>query len=243
MKVLCWDVETSPLTVTTWQLWKPVLGHDNIVLESGLICGAWKWLGSPLVEAVTINPTEPRNDRPVVEKLHEVLSEADVIVAHNGDKFDLKKFRARAVFHGLPPIPPVHQVDTLKVARKYFGFNSNRLDYLGQFLGLGRKKHTSYGMWLDIMNGDAGALEKMVRYNKQDVLLLEKVYKRLRPYMGNHPNGSLYSEHDSCPTCGSKKFRKRGIKYYSTTTRQQYQCNDCGHYFSGVRALQTADFK
>ena len=69
-----------------------------------------------------------------------MFDEADVVIAHNGDKFDMRKANAR-FGHYEPPMP-VQQVDTLKVARKYFKFESNKLGDLGEHLGLGNKEVT-----------------------------------------------------------------------------------------------------
>lgn len=232
-RILIWDIETTPMVVTAWQLFKPMLGHDNIRQESTLICGAWKWLDTPGVESVEVSSKSPMNDRRVVRTLHKVLSSADMVVGHNGDKFDLRKFNARAVWYGLAPLPDIPTIDTLKVARKVFGFNSNRLDYLGRFLcGQGKIK-TEYDLWLQIMAGDAAALAKMVTYNKGDVHLLERVYRRLRPYMRHHPNSALYNDTPGCRVCSSTNFTRRGFKYQAETKRQQYQCNDCGAWFCG----------
>jgi len=238
MKILLWDVETWPLIATSWTLFpKEPLSHQHLVRDFGLICGAWKWLGKREVHAVSIDPEDPENDRPVIEGLHKALSEADVIVAHNGDKFDIKKFNARAIYYGLPPIPPIRTIDTLKVAKKYFAFTSNRLDAIGKFLGVGRKIGTSFSLWQKVMKGDAKALAYMVRYNKQDVRLLEAVYKKLRPYMQNHPNENLHKVGVVCPVCGSTHVKKQGFKYNRTTVKQQYQCqkDGCRAWFSGEK--------
>jgi hypothetical protein len=233
MKILIYDIETRPMVVTSWGLFKPYLTHENILQESGLISAAFKWLGEKQVQATQVDPKKPADDSKCVKDLHGALSAADVIVAHNGDKFDLRKFNARAIVHGLDPLPPIPTIDTMKVARKYFSFNSNRLDYLGHFLGVGRKLHTDYGLWLEVMNGDKASLDKMVRYNKQDVLLLEKVYLKLRPYIRNHPNANLHTSGGCCPNCGGNRTQKRGFLYARTTQRQRFQCMDCKAWFAG----------
>lgn len=236
MKILIWDIETWPLIATSWTLFpKSPLDHKNLVRDFGIISVAWKWYGERTVYAVAIDPAEPENDRAVIEAVHAVLSEADVVVGHNGDAFDLKKFNARVIKHGLPPLPPIATVDTLKVARRNFAFTSNRLDFLGDFLGVGRKIPTSFGLWLAVMKGDASALATMVKYNKQDVKLLEEVYTKLRPYMRTHPNENLHVSNVVCPVCGSRKVKKQGFKYNRTAARQQYQCqkDGCRAWFSG----------
>jgi hypothetical protein len=234
MKILLWDCETSPIIATTWTLWEPTLGYENIVEDWTLLTAAWKWFGEKKVEAAAIDPRRPKDDKALTAKLHAVLSEADVIVAHNGDQFDLRKFNARAVFHKMPPIPPPTTIDTKKVAKQFFAFTTNRLDHLGQFLGVGRKMHTGgFKLWLDVLKGDKKALAKMVKYNKQDVEVLEGVYKILRPYMRNHPNEGLSTQVECCPTCGSEKFTKSGLRHTRTRSYQRYNCSSCHAWFSG----------
>jgi uncharacterized protein YprB with RNaseH-like and TPR domain len=234
-RILLWDIETTPMVVTTWGLFKPHLSHDNIRQESLIITAAWKWLGEDKVDSVSINIARPRQDRGVIQRLHKVLGEADVLVGHNGDKFDLRKFNARAIFHSLAPLPEIPTIDTLKVAKKLFYFNSNRLDYLGKFLCGKGKIHTEYNLWLNVMGGDEKALTDMVRYNKEDVRVLEQVYLRLRPYMRRHPSAALYREKVCCPTCGGEEFQRRGWKYQQATRRQQFKCTSpwCGAWWSG----------
>lgn len=241
MKITLWDIETAPLVVTSWGLFKPYLSHDNILEDTSLICAAWKDLDEKGVHSTAIDPAVPRDDRAVTEELREVLANSDVLVGHNGDKFDLKIFNARLIFHGLEPLPPIKTVDTLKVARKNFRFTSNRLDYLGAFLGVGRKLKTDYSLWLDILlRGDTKALAKMVAYNKQDVLLLQKIYKKLRPYMTNHPNQRL-CDGEVCPICGEAgSLQKRGFRITQLSKSQSYQCQVCGGWSKG-RAEERTD--
>jgi ribosomal protein S27AE len=234
MKILAWDVETSPIVGAVWGLWEQNLSHHHILEDWNLLTVAWKWIGKSKVEAAAVSPKSPTNDKELVKRVHAVLSEADVLVAHNGDKFDLKKFNARAIFNGLAPLPPITTIDTLKVAKSVFAFTSNRLDYLGHFLGVGRKMETGgLNLWLKVMKGDKDALAKMVKYNKVDVEVLEGVYQKLRPYMRNHPNEGLTSKVECCPTCGSEKFAKSGVRHTRTRSYQRYQCGSCQSWFSG----------
>jgi hypothetical protein len=234
MKILFWDIETWPMEVVAWGLWEQNISIDMIRKESGVICGAWKWAGAEKVEAVAVDPRKPGDDFPVIKKLHAVLSSADVLVAHNGDQFDVKRFNARAIYHGLRPIPPIPTVDTLKVAKGMFSFNSNKLDYLGQFLKVGKKLSTGgIQLWLKVMAGDRKALKQMIAYNKTDVVVLEAVYEKLRPYMKNHPNHAVYSGIDCCPNCGSKSLRRQGFKRTRASVKQQLQCQTCGSWCTG----------
>lgn len=244
MKIIVWDIETAPLLVTSWGLFKPYLTHENIEREGNLLTAAWKEVGKKEVHSVSIDPSSPQDDAILVSTLRDALEGADVIVAHNGDWFDLPWLNARLAFHGLPPLPPIKTVDTLKVAKRQFRFTANRLDYLGQYLGLGRKIKTDYDLWKQVLAGNEKALEKMIRYNKQDVLLLEKVYLKLRPFMLHHPNQALVDgETGKCPVCGSGHLQKKGIRVLSTTTRQRYQCQnpECKAWSYGIKLLNKVE--
>ena len=211
-----------------------------------MLCFAAKWLGKKkiITHALPDFKTFKRNkedDREVVLKLWSLFDEADILIAHNGDRFDIRKANARFLVHGLPPPSPYRTVDTLKVARRHFKFDSNKLDELGRYLGLGRKLvHTGFSLWRKCMEGDLAAWKTMVRYNKRDVRLLEDVYLALRPWMTSHPNVNvLDGARHNCPVCGSENIRKRGFTFTRVSKRQRYQCIDC-HGWSSGRAV---DFK
>ena len=112
-------------------------------------------------------------------------------------------------------------------------FMSNTLNELGRVLGVGSKIRTGgFDLWIDCMAGDSKAWGKMVRYCKQDVILLERVYMKLRPYMKTHPNLSVIDNPDGCSKCGSKKLIGRGYLYTNATKKHRYQCRSCGGYGS-----------
>lgn len=231
-KILIWDIEVTPMLATTWSLHPDYLSHDNIMNEWSIICGAWKELDSDTTYAVMC--TEIGDDYEVVKKLREVLADADIIVHHNGDRFDIKKLNTRLIYHKLEPLPLIPTVDTLKEAKKVFAFSSNRLDYISKFLTGRGKIHVEFGLWLDVMKGSKKALKTMVEYNIVDVEVLEDVYKRLKPYMKSHPHVGAMKGEDrtcSCPKCGSVKMKRNGIRFTATgLKKQELQCQKCGSY-------------
>ena len=181
----------------------------------------------------------------MVLRLWQVLDESDIVIAHNGDKFDIKMLNVLFVKYHLNPPSPYRSIDTLKVARKYFRFMSNRLGDLGMKLGVGDKlDNGGFENWLGCINNDPQAWRKMLKYNAQDVKLLEKVYLRLRPWMDNHPPiNVLAGSPDSCPKCGGTHLQRRGTrKSTKTGTYSRYQCQDCGGWSTG-RSLQRAEVK
>jgi hypothetical protein len=228
-KILYWDIETSPNEVYTWSLWQQTpLSHENIRKERVIICASWKWEGDSKVYQVSIDPDDPWNDFEVVVALHGTMLEADVVVHHNGDKFDMRWLWARMIYHKLPPLPRIIQIDTKKLAKKYFYFNSNRLAYLAQFFGIGAKIHTEFGLWKDCMDGVIPAIRKMLRYNARDVRLLEKVYKLMAPYLPSKLNYRLFSNRAVCKHCGGTHVQYRGYYYAKNYKYARYQCTKCG---------------
>ena len=243
VKCIVWDVETSPIVAATWDLYpNNGISHDSILEDWYIICGAWKELGAKSVKAVAIK--EPKDDYEVVKKLRDVVSAADILVHHNGDKFDLKKLNTRILYHGLEPLPPITMIDTLKVARKEFAFTSNRLDYIANYLAVGSKLPTTSGLWLEALKGNKKAIKEMLFYCRNDVVILEEVYKKLKPYISNHPNMVLFDDDnfEGCRNCGSKNIQKRGFSYTLTTKKQRYQCLGCfswGNYSKSEKISKT----
>lgn len=247
-RILLWDIETSHNIVAVFTLRNQDWIHpENILQERYVICASWKWLGEDEVHSVSVldNPKlfakDPHNDRHVIETLHGVLAQADAIVHHNGNAFDNKFVETRILAQGMEPLPPIQHIDTLKVAKSRFLFNSNSLDYLGKLLNVGQKSEHPSGMWLNILKGGPAAKEaikNMVTYNKVDVTLLERVFLKLRPYMADYLNRQLFTGAKSaCPRCGSLKIHARGTHKAISRTYQRFQCQECGGWFKEVKPV------
>lgn len=237
-KILLWDVETSYMLVRTFGLYQDVTSHSSIVEDWHLICVCYKWLGEKKIHSLVKD--SPKDDRELCIQLREVLESADIIVHHNGDKFDVKKFNSRLIYHKLPPLPPLVTVDTLKHIKKIATFSSHRLDFLGQHLGLGKKIVNAPNLWVGATEGYLPDVRKMVKYCKQDVALLESLYLYLRPYFKGQPNFNVFAGTlDNCPTCGGNHLHKRGYATTRTGKYQRYQCNDCGSWSQGKKNLHT----
>jgi len=224
-KILLIDIETSPNLAYVWGMYE----QNVIGLKESwqILCFSAKWLDQR--EVVAFSKEYSTNDKKVTKKIWSLLNEADIVIAHNGDKFDLRKINARFSFWGINPPSPYKTIDTLKIARKYFAFNGNNLNALAVHLGLGKKIKTGgFDLWLGCMMGDEVAWRKMVRYNKMDVRLLERVYLHFRPWITNHPNISLYLQDEVCPKCGSKHLQSRGFAVTILAKYRRFQCQDCG---------------
>lgn len=239
-KILLFDIETAPTLAHVWGLWDQNIGLNMIHSNWYVLCWAAKWLGDKHVMTSALPDfklykREPENDREVMKALWKLLDEADIVIGQNGDAFDIKKSNARFIQHGMNPPQPYKTVDTLKVAKKYFKFDSNKLDHLGEVLGLGKKMKTGgFDLWKGCLAGDPESWKTMVKYNVQDVNLLEGVYLKMRPWMNNHPNHNLYTDSIwGCPNCGSQNLVKRGFAYTRVSVSRRYCCKGCGAWSQG----------
>lgn len=233
-KILIVDIETSPLKAYVWRLWKQDIYLDQIISEWFCLSWSAKWLYADTTMSAVLTPEEVKkeDDGRIIKQLWTLLDEADIVVAHNGNSFDIPKMKSRFILNDLPPTSPYKQIDTKVIAAKEFGFSSNKLDALARYFGFQCKLDTDFKLWAACMDGDVEALKYMETYNKYDVELLEKVYLKLRPYAKGHPNLDIYFDDKNvhCPHCGgirltlevNKKFYTQSVEYNT------YRCQDCG---------------
>jgi len=232
-KILVLDIETAPNVAYVWGAWKQNVGQNQWVSKSWIMSFAAKWLGEDkiLYEDARTRKQEKR----LISSLFELLDEADFVVAHNGQKFDLPRIIGSGIKHGFKPPSPYRVLDTLLVARREFGFVSNTLANLCEEMGLPlkgtHKKFPGFTLWSECMNGNPDAWGEMEEYNVRDITTLEALYLRMRPYFRNHPNVVRGDEEGEtrCPKCGSDKIQYRG--YYYTAAGLCYRrfvCLECG---------------
>ena len=217
-KILIYDIETSYNIVKSWRVgYNLNINPQDIVKERAIICISYKWHGED--EIHNIQWDKNQCDRNLVKEFINILNEADMIVAHNGDRYDLKFIKTRAIKHDLPMLVNYPQFDTLKVAKKKFSFNSNKLDYISEYLGFGNKIKTDMSLWDRIIfDKSSKAMDEMIDYCNKDVVLLEKVYDKLTYW--EYPKlhvGALTSEDKlTSPVNGGKDFE---LIKTSTTSR------------------------
>lgn len=242
---LFFDIETSPNVVFSWRVGHKInLSPDNIIEERKIICIGYKWQNQKKVTVLKWN--EHQNDKEMLEKFIKVIDDADELVFQNGDRFDLPWVKTRCIYHGLPPISDSKTCDTLKLARRNFYFNSNRLDYMAKFLGIGQKIHTGFDLWKDIvLKNSPKALAKMCQYCAHDVILLEKVWDKLKLFVKQktHEGVMTGKEKWSCPSCGGNNVKKSKTKVSAVgTISHQMQCLNDGHYFT-ISESEYQDYK
>lgn len=164
-RVLFWDIETSPIIAACWGLYDQNISYHHVIQDWHIICAAWKWADEDEIQSITC---KGKDDKRVVRKLSALFQSADAIVAHNGDRFDWRKFMARSIQHGIVPPRQPTMIDTLKMARKA-QFTSNKLDDLAAVMDLPRKQETERGLWVKAAQGDADSIAKMEEYCKADI--------------------------------------------------------------------------
>lgn len=235
LKILVLDIETAPLLGYMWDVWQQNIQPAQIINEWFCLTWSAKWLFEKKVYSARLTSREAvnQNDKRIIGGIWELLNEADVVIAHNGDKFDLPHLNTRFIVHGLNPPMPYQSIDTLKTIRKQFAFSHNKLDFVNQILNLPRKQpNEGQAMWNKCYAGDEKALKDMEKYNIQDVRILEDTYLRLRPWIKPHPNVGLFILDEGnfrCPSCGSKDLREEGKLYYTTVNAyEQFRCGGCG---------------
>lgn len=230
-KILILDIETAPLKAFIFNLWKQNITIDKIISDWFCICWSAKWLMKPEIMWDCVNPNEAINedDSRILGHLRELLNEADIVVTHNGDRFDLPKINTRLLLNGFTAPTPYQSIDTCRIVKNQFSFASNKLDFLATKFNLPNKLETNFELWVKCVEGDEYALKEMVKYNQYDVELLENVYLRLRPWIKNHPNLGLYMEamEKVCPNCGSTHLTLESHYYTNTNKYEVYRCK-CG---------------
>lgn len=226
------DIETSPLVVYSWRVGSKVnLDYSNIIEHSRIICASWKWED----EDDVMNATwEYGSDHKVVQQIYSYIKEADEVVAHNIDRFDIPKLRTRALEQGIMFRPKLRTADTLKWARHYFKFETNKLDDICEYLNIGRKIKTGFGLWKAVCDGDQQALKDMVAYCDQDVVLLENLFKFMQKYVRPETHVGVHEGNRkwSCPSCGNTDVERLKIDVTPAgTIKNIMKCLSCEHEY------------
>lgn len=234
VKRLFFDIETSPNIVYSWRIgYNLNITPENIIDERKIICISYKWESDETIHTLTWDKNQC--DKKMLIKFIEVANQSDELIAHNGDRFDIKWIRTRCIYHRIPMFPNYKTLDTLKKAKSGFNFNSNKLDYIAQYLGVGAKvKHSGFDMWKGVMNNDKTALSEMVHYCEGDIIVLEDVFLTMQSYIKQNTHAGVLNNNlkYSCPCCSSEQITllKNNVTAMGTIKRL-IECNDCNYNY------------
>lgn len=243
MKLVTLDIETMPHLGYMWDLWNQNIAPKQ-VKEFGRVASFAAKIHDDF--EVRFYSDFHNGHTNMVKKAHELLSYADVLVTYNGKAFDIKHLNREFLLLGLGPPSPYQHIDLYQVVKKQFKFASNKLDQITGQLKIGNKvKHAGFELWIDCMNGDIDAWDKMREYNMQDVVLTEQLYDELLPWITNHPNIAVFSEDEveGCTRCGSMNFQRRGEYTNTFAVYQRYQCNECHGWFKHKLSEKLTEFR
>jgi DNA polymerase elongation subunit (family B) len=237
-RILVLDIETLPNLGYCWGRWQQDI--IRFVKQTCIATFSAKWLHEKkIISRALCNYPKYKggsyDDKKLVQELWELLNEADIVIAHNGNSFDIKVCNARFIFHGMKPPAPFKAIDTKKIFSEIARFNTNKLDDLCQLFQIGQKVKTDFDLWEGCINGDKKSWDKMVEYNERDVIMLEELYLRALPWVKDHPNLTLWTN-GLCPKCGSPDVQYRGYQVTTTRVYRRFQCQDCGGWGRSVKS-------
>jgi len=217
-KILFFDIES--------------IGVNALKADLGrVVCFGYKWQGQKEAHVVTMTKSELKHfdDKPLLEKISKLYIEAELTVAHYGSVFDRRFLQGRLLINNLPPWPMTKMRDTCMIFRSVANFSSNRLKYLCKILKLGNQKLDNNwpDAWFEVMRGNMKALKEMAIYCRGDVMALEDLYNRVRPFDNAHTR--MYNK-GRCRVCGSDKLQYRGFAYMGEQKYRRYQCTSCSKW-------------
>ncbi len=206
MKVLEIDIETKPHKGYFFGLFKQNIGIDMVEEPTQIICFDARWQHQTKHMYYSIEDSSVGFDA-MIEKLWDLLDEADVVIHYNGKRFDVPHINRELLEAGYLPPSPYQQIDLYQIVKLTFRFMSNKFDHVVQRLFDMRKlDNGGFKLWTGCMSGDKASWKIMKTYNKHDVGLLRPTYLRLQPWITSHPNRGLYVADSSkpvCPNCGA----------------------------------------
>lgn len=249
-KTLFLDIETSPIQAMTWGIYDVTIGLNQIKKHSSIIAWAAKWRGEKEMHYLDQRgKKDAYDDKALLKPLWALLNEADIIITQNGKKFDERRINARFIINGFPPPSPYQHLDTKQMAKRHFGFTSNRLEYLADTLNKKNrkqkhKKFPGFDLWTECLNGNLDAWKEMEHYNKADVLALEELFERLAPW--DRRADAVSSDAPQSCSCGSTRFKKNGVRQQKSGTFQNFACTSCGAHYQrriSTRVLSSGSLK
>lgn len=241
-RIIFFDLEILADMREVRKVWFGIGNYPGLTLKASInsiICAGYKIYGEDKVHCInawdwkTKWKKDVNDDEAVTKAIYEILKDADAVVTHNGKRFDWKFLQTRLLKWKLPILDKIKHIDTCQVAKQHLFLFNNKLSTLAEFLTTEEKMDSGGApLWCKVADRIPKAQKKMSDYCKQDVIALEEVFKRLKPFISNIPNYNQFTEglRNLCPKCGSTRIQRRGYRYSGTKSYARYCCFDCGSY-------------
>lgn len=245
-KILILDIETLPMEAYAWSMWNNNFGLEQIKQHTTILSWSAKWLGAPADTVMYQDVRDEknvRNDKNILDALRSLLDEADCALTQNGIRFDLPKINSRLAFHKFKPYSKPKNIDTLKIAKAVFGFDSNKLEHMTEmfctkYKKSKHKKYPGFSLWKGCLNGEIEAFKEMEEYNKIDVLSLEELYvDHLMPWDDSINFAAYSDEYKFRCNCGNDELAPHGYHITKKSKFQKYICTNCGKEHRGSENL------
>lgn len=235
LKMLGLDIETAPALVYSFSAFKTNIGYNQVVEPPRIIAFSAQWKGS---KSVIFYSEYHHSRQEMLDALHALLDEADVVVTFNGDSFDLPWIDGEFIAEHMRPPSPVMKIDLYKVVKKHSRWLHKKLAVVAdRLIGDQKVPHQGFGLWMDCLRGDEETKRKawtlMRKYAKKDTALLWPLYDELLPWIKQpHP----VSSHPGllCRNCSSGNLQSRGTSKTLNGVYPRLQCQDCGKWQRGT---------
>lgn len=244
------DIETLPLKIEghLWAIHDQYIPHTMIKDSWRMLGWAGKIFGDSKVysDVMTSKEAIDRSSFRVVESARTFLDKLDILIAHNGDEFDVKIMNSELAFHKMSPLH-FRTIDTLKLIRSTFKLPSYKLDYINDYFGISRKIHNDgQVLWDKCLKGDKKSLKEMEIYNQGDIVATDDLFWTIQPYVKGLPNFSTYKNElnsKEC-NCGGKFVSDKSHPYWYTNLAkyERYVCSNCGAVTRGRKTLLDKKF-
>ncbi len=239
--VLVFDVETLPLVGYIWNPWNTNMYENQMIKDFCILSYSAKWYGDDriLSDVLTSREAVTRNDKRILTNFWKLIDKADVVITHNGKRFDVRKLNARFWKNHIVKPSSYKVIDTLTSAKAVFGLTYNSMDFIAKYIGMQEKLETDFDLWKGCDNGNKEALQYMRDYNEQDIRVQEEVYTEMRGWIPNHPDMSVYASLTGvCPVCLDTNYEKIGLYTASKLQYPEYRCETCGGIWHDTKAVK-----
>lgn len=238
-RVLVFDIETAPILAYVWGLKDQNIGLNQIKEDWYVLAWAAKWLNEDYIwYADQSKAKDKSDDRLLLNKIWQLLDEADIVITQYGSGFDAPKLNTRFVIRGMKPPSPYKHLDTYRIAKRSFAFTSNKLEYLTDKLCTKYKKlsHSDFpgmSLWTECLSGNKDAWTEMKKYNIHDVLSTEELYNKVKAWTPA-AMASRTECKTACRVCTNKdRMWHKGYEYKKAGKYNRYQCQKCYAWTTG----------